>query len=186
MKRTLLSLTTLSLAFAVAANAAEDTALPPGQIDFGKFSTDSGGQLVEINLNSALINVAAQVAAKADPEAVKVLSSLKSIRVSVVGMNDKNSSELKERIDSIRKQLREGGWERVVTVQEKNDDVGIYTKMRGNEAVEGIVITVIGGKKEAVFINLVGDIRPEQLASIAEKLNIAPLKQVAAAIGGKK
>jgi hypothetical protein len=51
-------------------------------------------------------------------------------------------------------------------------------KTRGEEAVEGLVITVLEGKGEAVLINIVGDIKPEKLGAIGERLNIKPLKKV--------
>jgi hypothetical protein len=50
--------------------------------------------------------------------------------------------------------------------------------MRGPEAVEGVVVTVLDGKKQAVLINIVGDIRPEKLGAIGERFNIDPLKQL--------
>ncbi len=186
MKSILLNIATLGAALVVAANAAEDKALPPGRIDFGKFSPSASGQFVDINLNSAMISFASRLAGKGDPEAGKLLASLNSIRVNVVGIDDHNSAEVKDRMNFIRKQLDNAGWERIVTVQEKKDDVEIYTKMQTDEVVEGIVITVMSGKKEAVFINVVGDIRPEQLAGVAEQLNIAQLKRVAGAVGGHR
>jgi len=51
-------------------------------------------------------------------------------------------------------------------------------KMHGSESVEGLVVTVLQGNKEAVLVNVVGDIRPEKLAMIGERFGIEPLKQV--------
>ncbi len=36
-----------------------------------------------------------------------------------------------------------------------------------------------------MFVNVVGDIRPEKLALIGERLNIEPLKKAGEAISGK-
>jgi Domain of unknown function (DUF4252) len=56
--------------------------------------------------------------------------------------------------------------------------VAVYVKTRGEEAIEGLVVTVLdGNKKEAVFVNLVGDIRPDQVAAVGKALNIDPLKK---------
>jgi hypothetical protein len=52
------------------------------------------------------------------------------------------------------------------------DDVGVYMKMRGPEAVEGLVVTVIEGKGHAVLVNVVGDIRPEKLQVLGERFNL--------------
>jgi hypothetical protein len=85
---------------------------------------------------------------------------------------------LLSRIQSIRAQLDDGGWERVVSVISGKDDVGVYMKMRGPEAVEGVVVTVLEGKGHAVFVNVVGDIRPEKLTMLGERFNIEPLKHL--------
>ena len=82
-----------------------------------------------------------------------------------------NDNGAKGRIDA-------KGWERVVAVSEKDQDVGIYLKTRGQDAVEGLVVTVIENGKQAVLVNIVGDIRPEKLADLGEKLGIEPLKNL--------
>jgi hypothetical protein len=68
----------------------------------------------------------------------------------------------------------------IVTVREqpKGDDVQIYTKTRGEEAIEGLVVTVISDRNEVVLVNIVGDIKPEQIATLAERFNIDPLKKI--------
>ena len=65
-----------------------------------------------------------------------------------------------------------------VREQPNGDDVQIYAKMRGEEAIEGLVVTVIEGNHEVVLVNIVGDIKPEQIATLAERFNIDPLKKV--------
>ena len=70
-------------------------------------------------------------------------------------------------------------------VQDKGgQDVGIYTKTRGGEALAGLVITVIDAKGQVVLINIVGDIRPEQVAALGDKLDLEPLKDIGAALKG--
>lgn len=150
----------------------------PGAIDFGRFVPPSdGGQFVEVNIKSGVLGLAARLTEKSEPEVASLLRGLKAVRVNVIGLDDGNRGELRERIDAIRHELDENGWERLVTVREKKEDVGVYLKHRGEEAIEGVVVTVINGNKEAVFINVVGDIRPEKIAEIGEKLGIDPLKQ---------
>jgi len=61
--------------------------------------------------------------------------------------------------------------------------VNVFLKTREQEAVEGIVVTILQGGKEAVLINVVGDIRPEQIATLGERFNLEPLKQAGRAIG---
>jgi hypothetical protein len=150
----------------------------PGYVDFGKFSPGGSGEFVEVNVNSNLITMVTNFARKQEPQIAEVLAGLKGIRVNVLGVNDKNREEVITKMTSIRSQLDGSGWDRVVSVIDGKDDVGVFMKMRGPEAVEGLVITVLEGKKHAVFVNIVGDIRPDKLATVGERFNIEPLKHL--------
>ncbi len=150
---------------------------PAGAIDFGKLTpAANGGQFVEVNIKGNLLNMAARLAAKEEPEIADLLKGIQSVRVNVVGLDDGNRAETQARIKAVRGELDSKGWERVVMVSEKDQDVGIYLKTRGQDAVEGLVVTVIENNKQAVLVNIVGDIRPEKLADLGEKLGIEPLK----------
>lgn len=153
----------------------------PGFVDFGKFSPSGGSEFVEVNVNSNLIAMVTNFAKKQEPQIAEVLGGLKSIRVNVLGVNDENREEIAKRIKSVRAQLDSAGWERLVTVMKGEEDVGVFMKTRGPEAVEGIVVTVLKGNEQAVFVNIVGDIRPDKLATVGERFNIEPLKHLPAA-----
>jgi hypothetical protein len=154
-----------------------------GQIDFGTFTPPAaGGEFVEVNIRSNLIAMAARLAEKAEPDAAEILRGVKQVRVNVVGLDDTNRADIEQRVKSVRSQLDTQGWERIVTAQNPKEDVRVYLKTRGDEAIEGLVVTVIDGGKEAVFINIVGDIRPEKIALLGEKFGIDPIRQAAEAI----
>jgi hypothetical protein len=156
----------------------------PGQVDFGKFTPPGdGGQFVEVQINSNLLSLTAKLVEKQQPDAAKLLRSVQLVHVNVVGLTDENRAEMTKRVQQIRQDLAPQGWEQNVVVQEKDgQDVGIYTKTRGGEALEGLVITVIEPKGQVVLVNIVGDIRPEQIAVLGEKLDIKPLKDIGAAL----
>jgi hypothetical protein len=157
---------------------------PPSEVDFGKFTPpDDGGQFVEIQINSNLLSLTAQVVEKQQPDAARLLRSVQLVHVNVVGLTDENRAEIQKRVRQIRHDLDAQGWDHNVAVQDKDaQDVGVYTKTRGGEALAGLAVTVIDPKGQVVLINIVGDIRPEQVAVLGEKLNIEPLKDVGAAL----
>lgn len=158
---------------------------PTGEVDFGKFTPPGDGkEFVEVNVRNNLITMVARLAEKDEPEVAEVLRGLKAIRVNVVGLNDKNRTEMQERVQKVRADLEAQGWERIVTAQQKEDDVSVYVKTRKDEAVEGVVVTVLDGGGEAVFVNVVGDIKPEKLALLGERFDVEPLKK--ARIAAKK
>jgi hypothetical protein len=173
----------LAAMITVTAHASEKTA---GIVDFGKFTpSGSGGQFVEVNITSNLIAMISRLTKTSEPEIANLIEGIKTIRVNVIGLTDDNREEIQERMKGIRTQLDTQGWERLVTVQQQQQDVGVHLKLRGQEAVEGLVVTVMQGTKEAVFINIVGNIQPENLAIIGERFNIDPLKKLGP-VNGKK
>jgi len=169
---------TLAAGLATTAFAATD-AVSPGFFDLGTFSPPkSGGEFVEVNVNGSLLSMAAKIAAKQEPEAAELLKSIELVRVHVIGLDDSNRADIQSRIATLRTGLDAAGWQRVVTVQQKGEDVGVYTKSRGADALAGVVVTVLSGDGKAVFVNVVGDIQPERLAELGAKLHIEPLKAV--------
>jgi hypothetical protein len=150
---------------------------PPGFVDFGKIEEVAGGSTVDIHLKGPLLAMAAKIVEKSESEAAAMIRNLKLVRVNVFKLDDANRAEVQKRIKDVRANLEAEKWEQIVSVREKNEDVGVYIKTRGEDSIEGLVVTVLDGKKEAVFINIVGDLKPEQLAMVADKLNIDPLKK---------
>ncbi len=157
-----------------------------GPVDFGTFTPPTGhGDFVEVNIKGNLLAMASRLAEKEEPEAAEMLKSIHSIHVRVIGLDDGNRASTEKRLAEIRSQLEEKGWEKNVTVKQEDTDVAIYSKLRGQEAVEGLVVTVIDNHQQAVLVNIVGDIRPEKLVSLGEHFDIEPLKKLHEKIGGK-
>ena len=174
-----ISATAAALIFAAA--AASRAADPiPGYVDFGRIAPSAEGKFVEVNLSEGLLKFASMFASKQEPQAAEVLRNLKLVRINVVELSDANRSQIVARVKTVRQELETSGWTQIVNVREqpKGDDVQIFAKMRGEEAIEGLVVTVIDGNHEVVLVNIVGDIKPEQIATLAERFNIDPLKKV--------
>jgi hypothetical protein len=171
--------TTTAMIALVLTTCASAQAQQPGQVDFGIFSPPaSGGEFVEVNLSSNIISVAAHFLPKEEAEISKLLSGLHHIRVNVIGLDDQNRADITNRIQKVRTTLAAQGWERIVNVQEKSEDVGIYMKMHDKDTIAGLTVVVLDGKKEAVFVNIVGNIKADQLAVLGERLHIDPLKKI--------
>ncbi len=175
--RSLVLVSTISLLATSACPAIESEA---GYIDIGKLMPSAKGEFVEVNLSPGMLKFAAKIAACHEPETAELIGNLHHIRVNVVGLDEANRSENIEKIEVVRRNLESQGWTRIVTVREKNegDNVNIHVKQHGEDSVDGLVVTVIDKMGEAVFVNIVGNIRADQLAKIADKLDIEPLKHL--------
>ncbi len=180
-----LAAATLSLALVTVTSASE---IETGAIDIGQLMPAAKGQFVEINLSPAMLKFAARIAARQEPETAELIRNLKSIRVNVVGLDDSNRSATIEKIEGVRRKLETQGWTKMVTVREKNDgdNVDVHVMQRGEEAIDGLVVTVLDKKGEAVFVNIVGNINADQIAQIAEKFDLEPLRKVHLKIEGRK
>lgn len=168
----------LIMPVALGMNLRADPVLP-GQVDFGAFSPPGGAaEFVEVNLPTSLISLAARFVEKEEPDVAKLINGIKAVRVNVVGLTDENRSQMTDRVKSVRTELTSKGWEKLATVMKEGQDVGVYLKMDGQSVIQGLAVVVIDGNKHAVFVNIVGDIKPEQLTTLGERLHIEPLKNL--------
>lgn len=171
---------TAGVALALSCLNAADTA---GAIDFGTIPGPSGdGQSVEVHLPRNLISIAAKIVGKQEPEVAKLLASVESVRVRVVSLDEGNREAVQKRMAEVRADLAKGGWHKIVNAKDNGQDVAVFMRTTGDESIEGITVTVLDGSAEAVFVNLVGSIRPEQLADIAEALHVPHIAAVTAAL----
>jgi len=157
---------------------------PPGQVDFGTFAAPKSGDFAEINISSSLISLVSSLVEQKDAEFSQLLKGLHQVRVNVVSLSDDNRGELEKRAAKVGEQLDKNGWERVVRAQKDGKNVRVYLKTQGKEAVQGLVVMAIEEDHQAVFVNVVGDIKPSQLSMLGDKLHIDPLKKLHIA-GGK-
>src|SRR5439155_22418785 len=102
----------------------------------------------EVHRTSNLIPLVARRAEKSEPEIAELLRGLRRVRVNVIGLDDGNRAEMEARVKKIRSDLDAQGWERIVTAQKKDEDVGVYLKTRGEEAAEGVVVSGIERRGE--------------------------------------
>jgi len=179
MKRTTATmLATAILSTALCANALAENK-DPGRVDFGSFSPPgSGGEFVEVNVSSSLISLVSSLVEHKDAELFQLLKGLHEVRVNVIGLADDNRESIEKRAEAISRELDKGGWERVVRAQQQDQNVRVYLKTQGKDSIQGLVVMATEGNKQAVFVNIVGDIKPSQLALLGEKLHIDPLKKI--------
>ena len=171
----LFTVASLAVAFALPGFAAQN----PGEVDFGTMPSAKGRQFVEINLQPNLISFAAKIVNKQEPEVAELLRGIKQIRVNVVGLDDSNRGTVDQKMEAVRADLESRGWTQVVIVRDENgENVNVHIKTGENDIIQGLVVTVIDGGKEAVFVNIVGNIDPDKIAEIANRFNIEPLKKL--------
>lgn len=174
--RSSLALIALLSAFVVSASAKSHA----GQVDFNSFMPNESGRVVQVTVGPVLLKFAAMIASFEEPEAEKLLRSIKHVRVNVVELDQSNRADAASKIAEVRAHLESEGWAPTVQVREggEKEEVDVYIKLSGDDMIEGIVVTVIDGDKEAVFVNVVGNIKAEQIAALCDSLDIDALDDI--------
>lgn len=149
----------------------------PSYVDFNQFDFFKNHEKkVEVFIRPSILKFAAKATSKEDPELSNLLENLKMISVDVFQMDDIKVQEIKSIIDNVSKKLKSKNLEKIVSVKDEKDYVEIFTHIVGDK-FSGIVIMALNGK-EAVFVNIIGDIKPEQLEKLGGKFNIPNLKNM--------
>ncbi len=131
--------------------------------------------VVEVNVDGKLLDLAKRVTAKVkDEDAKKVaaaITGLRGIYVRVYNFEKENEYDMTD-IDQIRSQLTAPGWEKLANVRSKknNQKIDIHTMFTGDK-MDGVAVVMSENKSVAV-VNVIGMIDIEMLIELSGRLNI--------------
>jgi hypothetical protein len=150
--------------------AQEDTLKDyPGYVDFGELSAVFGEPTVQISVGESLLGLVSSLSASEDPEAAELFDRLNGVRVNVFE-TDSMADGAVDLIKDVSSTLSEHGWEAVVTVNSNDEQVRVFMMINDNQ-VEGITVMAVE-ETEAVFVNVIGSISPEELGKVMENFDI--------------
>lgn len=176
----------LCVALVTPAQAAEDVTKHPGYVDFGTVNVFGKEEsIAEVFLDE---NVMQMVAAfmQDDPELKDLLSKLKQIRVQTFAVDPGKRADLESRTSTTSKKLESMGWQTLVKVRnpKEESETYVYMKWKDGKSQGLAVMNVEPG--EAKFVNIVGEIDPEQLGKVRAKLDLEGLDSLDLQIPGVK
>ncbi len=131
--------------------------------------------VVEVNVDGKLLELAKRVTAKVkDEDAKKVaaaITGLRGIYVRVYNFEKENEYNMAD-IDQIRAQLTGPGWEKLANVRSRknNQKIDIHTMFTGDK-MDGVAV-VLSENKSVAVVNVIGMIDIEMLVELSGKLNI--------------
>ena len=154
----------------VAPALAQEDALKglPGYVDFGELSAVYGEPKVMINIGGAILKFVG-AATRDDPETSELMNNLKGVRINVYSV-DGNPGAALEQLNTIKTSLQSSAWEPIVQVNEDGEQAQIFLKLNG-ENMEGMTVMAVNDE-EAVFINIIGTLDPEQLSAVMNRFDI--------------
>ena len=141
----------------------------PGYVDFGELSTVFGEPSVQISVGESLLGLVSSLSASEDPEAAELFKRLNGVRVSVFE-TDSMADGAVDLVKDVSSRLVDRGWEAVVTVNSVDEQVRVFMMINDSQ-VEGITVMAIE-ETEAVFVNVIGSINPEELGKVMGNFDI--------------
>lgn len=152
----------------------------PGYVDFDALQIfDEDDAKVEVYLKQPMLNLMRKFVEQEDPELFDILGKLMLVRVQVFEATRELAAKWELESSKTIKVLDDKGWERVVRVREEDQHVYVYLKPSENyEWIQGIVVIAIEDYEEAVFVNIVGDIRPDDVQKLGEHFDVEELDSI--------
>jgi len=167
----------LLTAFCVATARAQDAQSAKLQIDHLNKLADKAAEVVEVSLDERLLRLAAKFLSNDNPTEAKVkeiVSSLKGVYVRVFEF-DKPGEYSSSDLESIRSQLRQPGWDKIVGVASRRggDNVDVHLKLQGDDIV-GLAI-IAADPRQLTFVNIIGPIDLDKVRQLEGQLGIPKL-----------
>ncbi|MGH9833255.1 MAG: DUF4252 domain-containing protein, partial [Blastocatellia bacterium] len=172
MKKVIVLILLSALCAAIA--QAQDARL---QIDHLNKLAEKAGEVIEVTLDERLLQLAAKFLSNQNPTEAKVkeiISGLKGVYVRVLEF-DKPGEYAQSDLETIRSQLRQPGWQKIVGVFSRRggDNVDVHLKMQGDNIL-GLAI-IATDPKQLTVVNVVGPIDLEKLRELEGQFGIPRL-----------
>ncbi len=167
----------LLVAFCGATARAQDAQGAKIQIDHLNKLADKAEQVVEVTLDERLLQLAAKFLSSSNPTEARVkeiVSGLKGVYVRVFEFS-KPGEYAPSDIETIRSQLRQPGWQKIVGVYSRRggDNVDVHLRLQG-ENIVGMAI-IAADPTQLTVVNVIGPIDLEKIRQLEGQLGIPKL-----------
>ena len=155
--------------------AQEDYQKLPGYVDLkGIEEFKNADETVEVFITKPLLKLVASFSAGEDSSLASLLKNLALIRVEKFNIPPKKSKKVKDLIQRTSKKLTKQKWVSTLKAKQKGQHTEIFLKEEKGK-VAGLLIMSLENNREAVFVNIVGNIDMEQLGKLSQKFDIPKL-----------
>ena len=149
----------------------------PGFVDVKQVEAWFGEEpSLEVNIHGALLKLVAEASRFEDPDLAAMLHKLKGISVRGFDSYGLDLDAIRDRTSEMSSRLQADGWETIVKVRDEDEYVDMYLKTQ-NDVIAGMVVMVIDEDDDAVFVNIIGEIDPEQIGRLGNKFHFGGLSR---------
>jgi len=172
MKTTIATLVFLLLALSGAAGTQTPLEEEPGYFPIETLQVFSPDLLkIDIDLKGPMLKLISAATQKEEPEFSTMIAALHRIRVNVGNVEGQEKAVIRARLANASDELKAAGWELIIRAREDDEDVSILVK-QDEGVIQGLTVLVLDDEEEAVLLNIVGSLDPEQLGRLGEALDI--------------
>lgn len=148
----------------------------PGFVDMREIENwFESAPVLEVDVRGKLLNLVAEASRPTDPELSLLLGNLKAIQVKGFPMHRRQMDGVSRHTRAFVRRLSNDGWDPVIHVRERDKQIDMFVKMKGDDIAGLMVIVLEPGDDETVFLNIVGNIDPEQIGRIGRKFDVGYL-----------
>ena len=140
----------------------------PGYVAFESLDEVYGEPKVRVNVGGFLLSLMSK-AAKNDPEAAAILEGLEGVRINVYSTGGEVAPAI-DQLQNAKNMLSNQNWEPIIQVNEDRQNVQVFIKANG-EGVQGLTVMAVDAD-DAVFVNILGSIDPENLGAIMDQFDV--------------
>jgi hypothetical protein len=168
----IIALASLVVLSAAATALAQNARIQTSQLDA---LAAKASQTVDVNIDERLIQLTARVLGK-DPDEVKIkeiVNGLKGIYVKSFEF-EKEGDYSDADLESIRSQLRNTAWSKIVNVHSKKDGTLEVYLMSTASQISGLAV-LASDAKQITVVNIIGDVNLEKLSALEGQFGIPDL-----------
>ncbi len=140
-----------------------------GYADLESLGVRDTDNVMTLSIGPALLRFAASHIDD-DPETRDLLKSLDGVRIRIYEI-DGDAGKVATRMDNMSRHLQEDGWEAVMLIREEDESTHMLLRIV-DERICGMTVLVSDGESEAVVINLMGEIQPQQFGDAMLALDV--------------
>lgn len=127
---------------------------------------------MEVNVEGALMRLVEAASRQEDPELADLLARLDGVFVLGYELAPHSRQDFDELATGMGDDLRADGWTLLVRFSDAVENTHMFVRMDGDSVAGMVVMSVEEGSDQAVFVNIVGEIDPEQIGRIGQKFRI--------------
>jgi len=140
-----------------------------GYADLDSLGLADTDRVLALSIGPSLLRFVANHA-EDDQATRELLRGLDGVRIRIYEI-DGDAARVAARMEDMSRKLQAGGWQQVMQLRSEDERAHMLIKLV-DQRICGMTVLVSDGDSEAVVINLMGELRPEQFADVMVALDV--------------